>query len=70
VVVNEALSKRRADAVAAVLASAGVSPDHIIVEAHGKKEATTTEGDMDGYAFDRRVTVRIERGSPEAVAKN
>jgi len=68
--VNEALSKRRADAVAAVLASAGVAPDHIVVEAHGKSEAASSEGDMDGYAFDRRVTVRIERSSPEAVAKN
>jgi outer membrane protein OmpA-like peptidoglycan-associated protein len=68
--VNEALSKRRADAVAAVLASAGVSPDRLIVEAHGKSEATSAEGDIDGYAFDRRVTVRIERASPEAVARN
>jgi outer membrane protein OmpA-like peptidoglycan-associated protein len=68
--VNDDLSKRRADAVAAVLASAGVSPDHMIVEAHGKSEATSTDGDMDGYAFDRRVTVRIERPSPEAVARN
>jgi hypothetical protein len=25
---------------------------------------------MDGYAFERRVTVRIERASPESVAKN
>lgn len=66
VAVNEALSKRRADAVAAVLASAGVAPDHIVVEAHGKSDATTAEGDMDGYAFDRRVTVRIERSSQEA----
>jgi outer membrane protein OmpA-like peptidoglycan-associated protein len=70
VAVNEALSKRRADAVAAVLASAGVSPDRLIVESHGKTEATSAEGDTDGYAFDRRVTVRIERTSPEAVAKN
>ena len=70
VAVNEALSKRRADAVAAVLASAGLSPDRLIVEAHGKGEATSTEGDTDGYAFDRRVTVRIERASPESVAKN
>jgi outer membrane protein OmpA-like peptidoglycan-associated protein len=70
VAVNEALSKRRADAVAAVLASAGVAPDHIVVEAHGKSAATSTDGDMDGYAFDRRVTVRIERSSAEAVAKN
>jgi len=68
--VNEALSKRRADAVAAVLASAGVASDHIIVAAHGKSEAISTDGDMDGYAFERRVTVRIERTSPEAVAKN
>lgn len=70
VAVNEELSKRRADAVAAVLASAGVAPDHIVVAAHGKNEATSTEGDLDGYAFDRRVTVRIERSSPEAVAQN
>jgi outer membrane protein OmpA-like peptidoglycan-associated protein len=68
--VNDALSKRRADAVAAVLASAGVAPDHIVVEAHGKSAAMSDEGDMDGYAFDRRVTVRIERSSPDAVAKN
>jgi outer membrane protein OmpA-like peptidoglycan-associated protein len=68
--VNEALSKRRADAVAAVLATAGVSQDRIIVEAHGKSAATSTEGDLDGYAFDRRVTVKIERVSPEAVARN
>jgi outer membrane protein OmpA-like peptidoglycan-associated protein len=74
--VNAALSKRRADAVAAVLASAGVAPDRIVVEAHGKSDATSTDGDMDGYAFDRRVTVRIERSTQEAsqpaqaVAKN
>lgn len=70
VAVNEALSKRRADAVAAVLKSAGVSPERMIVEAHGKSESQTAEGDMDGYALDRRVTVRIERTGPEAVARN
>lgn len=70
VAVNEDLSKRRAEAVAAVLASAGVAPDRLVVEAHGKTEATSTEGDLDGYAFDRRVTVRIERTAPEAVARN
>jgi outer membrane protein OmpA-like peptidoglycan-associated protein len=70
VAVNEALSKRRADAVAAVLTSAGVAPDHLIVEAHGKSESQTSAGDMDGYAFDRRVTVRIERSEGAAVARN
>jgi outer membrane protein OmpA-like peptidoglycan-associated protein len=68
--VNDALSKRRAEAVAAVLATAGVPQDHLIIEAHGKSEATSAEGDLDGYAFDRRVTVRIERANPEAVARN
>ncbi len=68
--VNDALSKRRAEAVAAVLTSAGVSADRLIIEAHGKSAATSAEGDIDGYAFDRRVTVRIERASPEAVARN
>jgi outer membrane protein OmpA-like peptidoglycan-associated protein len=68
--VNEALSKRRAEAVAAVLASAGVPEDRLIVEAHGKTEAMSAEGDMDGYALDRRVTVRIERTGGEAVARN
>jgi outer membrane protein OmpA-like peptidoglycan-associated protein len=68
--VNEALSKRRAEAVAAVLATAGVSKDRVIIEAHGKSTAASTEGDMDGYAFDRRVTVRIERNAPDAVARN
>jgi outer membrane protein OmpA-like peptidoglycan-associated protein len=68
VTVNEDLSKRRADAVAAVLASAGVAPDRIVVTSHGKSEAAGS--DMDGFAFDRRVTVRIERTGPAAVAQN
>ena len=68
--VNEALSKRRAEAVAEVLASAGVSKDRMIIEAHGKTESTSAEGDVDGYALDRRVTVRIERSDPQAVARN
>jgi outer membrane protein OmpA-like peptidoglycan-associated protein len=68
---NAALSERRADAVAAVLAQAGVEPGRIIVEAHGKTDSTSTDGDLDGYAFERRVTVRIEPVEGDAaVAKN
>jgi outer membrane protein OmpA-like peptidoglycan-associated protein len=66
--VNDALSKRRAEAVAAVLANAGVKADRLIIEAHGKSESTSTDGDLDGYAFDRRVTVRLERSGTEALA--
>ncbi len=66
---NNDLSKRRAEAVAAVLAQAGMSREQLIIEAHGKSESSTPEGDLDGYAFDRRVTVRIERKGEAAVAQ-
>ncbi|HYB34269.1 MAG TPA: OmpA family protein [Steroidobacteraceae bacterium] len=56
---NDALSLRRAECVAAVLASAGVPRERILIEAHGKSEARSTAGDFDGYALDRRVTVRL-----------
>jgi outer membrane protein OmpA-like peptidoglycan-associated protein len=68
--VNDALSQRRAEAVAAALQTAGLAKDRMIVESHGKSAATGADGDVDGYAFDRRVIVRIERTSPEAVALN
>ena len=66
---NDALSRRRAEAVAEVLADAGVSKDHLIVEGHGKGEAASMEGDVDGYAFDRKVTVRLEKVDGQ-VARN
>jgi outer membrane protein OmpA-like peptidoglycan-associated protein len=65
---NQALSLRRAQGVAAVLASAGVAPERIIVAAHGKSDSTSSEGDLDGYAFDRRVSVRLELPGSEQVA--
>jgi outer membrane protein OmpA-like peptidoglycan-associated protein len=57
---NQALSLRRAQGVAAVLANAGVAPERIVIEAHGDDESTSNEGDLDAYAFDRRVSVRLE----------
>jgi len=66
---NAALSKRRADSVAGVLESAGIPADRIVVEAHGEHESTSNDGDLEGYAFERRVTVRIEQsGEEKAVA--
>jgi outer membrane protein OmpA-like peptidoglycan-associated protein len=58
---NAALSEKRAAAVAKVLESAGVDTSRLIVESHGETQSSTAEGDLDGYAFDRKVTVRIER---------
>jgi len=67
---NDALSRRRAEAVAEVLADAGVAKDHLIVEGHGKGEADAMEGDVDGYAFDRKVTVKLQRIDGQEVARN
>lgn len=66
---NDALSLRRAENVAAVLTSAGVPRERILLEAHGKTEAGATDGDVDGYALDRRVTVRLQRQVAAAVAR-
>ncbi|HVW68723.1 MAG TPA: OmpA family protein [Steroidobacteraceae bacterium] len=69
--VNDALSRHRAEAVAEVLAQAGVPKDRMIVEGHGKSESTAMDGDLDGYALDRKVTVRLERtGGGQEVARN
>jgi outer membrane protein OmpA-like peptidoglycan-associated protein len=65
---NDELSKRRADSVASVLESAGIPADRIVIEAHGEHESTSAEGDLEGYAFERRVTVRIEPAEGKAVA--
>jgi outer membrane protein OmpA-like peptidoglycan-associated protein len=65
---NAALSKRRADSVAGVLESAGIPADRIVIEAHGEHESTSADGDLEGYAFERRVTVRIEPAEDKAVA--
>lgn len=68
---NAALSERRAASVARVLIQAGVDPSRLIVEAHGAADSKTAEGDLDGYAFDRRVTVKIEPdGGAATVARN
>ncbi len=63
---NMELSRRRAQAVAEVLAMSGIDPQRLIVEARGKTEAESAAGDADGNALERRVSVRIERGQPLA----
>jgi outer membrane protein OmpA-like peptidoglycan-associated protein len=68
--VNDALSRRRAEAVAAVLEQAGLPKDRMIVEGHGKAESTAMDGDLDGYAFERKVTVRLEHVVSQEVARN
>jgi outer membrane protein OmpA-like peptidoglycan-associated protein len=65
---NEALSLRRAQAVATLLSGAGVPAGRIILEAHGKSESQSPAGDLDGYALERRVSVRLEAAVDAQVA--
>jgi len=67
---NSELSLRRAEGVAAVLITAGVARERILIEAHGKTESSSADGDLDGYAFDRRVTVRLELPTSGQVARS
>jgi outer membrane protein OmpA-like peptidoglycan-associated protein len=57
---NDDLSLRRAQAVAMTLEKAGCPKDKLVIAGHGSAESTSPQGDPDAYAFDRRVTVRLE----------
>lgn len=64
---NLKLSGARADAVRAALIAGGIADNHIVITAHGEDGATTVPGDVDGYALNRRVVIRLE-GAGEQVA--
>ncbi|HLB98822.1 MAG TPA: OmpA family protein, partial [Acetobacteraceae bacterium] len=55
---NAALSKERAESVAAVLTHAGLPEDRLVIAALGANGATVT-GNPDDYAFQRRVSVKL-----------
>lgn len=57
---NDDLSLRRAEAVALALEKSGCPHDKLVIQAHGSAESTSQQGDLDAYAFDRHVTVRLE----------
>lgn len=65
---NDELSLRRAQAVALALVQAGCPQGRLVIEGHGSSQSTSAPGDLDAYAFDRRVTVRLEGPSPGAAA--
>jgi outer membrane protein OmpA-like peptidoglycan-associated protein len=65
---NKALSERRAETVAMALMEAGVPQDRLIIESHGEESSAARDGDLDGYAFERRVSVRIEHSDGKKVA--
>ena len=60
---NDDLSLRRAEAVALTLEQAGVPQGRLVIDAHGASDSASPRGDLDAYAFDRRVTVKLENAA-------
>ncbi|MDH3768726.1 MAG: OmpA family protein, partial [Gammaproteobacteria bacterium] len=56
---NDGLSRQRAESVRDVLIAAGVERDRIAVHAHGESGSVSTDADLDAYALDRKVRVRL-----------
>lgn len=65
---NLELSLRRADAVRQALIDGGAAPEQIALSAHGEDLTTAPEGDLEAYAWERRVTLAIRPGTAFAVA--
>lgn len=65
---NDDLSVQRAEAVALALEKAGCPLDRLVIEGHGATRETGPREDLDAYAFDRRVTVRLEGAAAVARA--
>jgi outer membrane protein OmpA-like peptidoglycan-associated protein len=56
---NYELSQQRASAVRAALIIGGAQPDSIRIAAHGEQLSTAVKGDMEAYAWERRVSLSV-----------
>ena len=56
---NLDLSRERAESVRDILTAAGVEPTRVSIYAHGETTSAAGEGDLDAYALDRRVRIRL-----------
>jgi outer membrane protein OmpA-like peptidoglycan-associated protein len=66
---NLELSMRRAEAVRQALIDGGAQPEQIQLAAHGEDLTTAPSGDLEAYAWERRVTLSIRPISDTAVAR-
>lgn len=66
---NLELSMRRAEAVRQALIDGGAAPEQIQLAAHGEDLTTAPTGDLEAYAWERRVTLSIRPVSDTAVAR-
>lgn len=65
---NLELSMRRAEAVRQALLDGGASAEQIQIAAHGEDLTTAPSGDLEAYAWERRVTLSIKPVTDTAVA--
>ncbi len=65
---NLELSLRRADAVREALIQGGATPEQIRLTAHGEDLTTATQGDVEAYAWERRVSLAIRPMSPKVAS--
>lgn len=67
---NLELSLERANAVREALIRGGASPEQIQLSAHGSDLTTAPKGDLEAYAWERRVSLSIRPTATSAVARN
>ena len=58
---NAILALDRAEAVAGALVDAAIPADRVSVHGHGEGQSRAAEGDLDGYALERRVRIELRR---------
>ena len=59
-------SEKTGSPLSKLLVERGVESSRIEVHGHGAEQARGSEGDLDGYALDRRVDIRLEGKAGEA----
>ncbi|MBM0107853.1 OmpA family protein [Steroidobacter sp. S1-65] len=67
---NLELSLERANAVREALIRGGAAPEQIQLAAHGSDLTTAPKGDLEAYAWERRVSLSIRPMATSAVARN
>ncbi|RXJ74673.1 hypothetical protein CS022_03385 [Veronia nyctiphanis] len=66
---NQQLSEKRVRAVFDYLVAQGVSPAQLTTQAYGAELPLESNGDREGYFFDRRVSLRAINGNTETASK-
>ena len=67
---NLKLSQARAVAVREALVKGGAAPEQIRLSAHGEDLATAAKGDLEAFAWERRVSLAIRPSAPASVAQS